>query len=53
LSGTVRGSNIADALAAQRSAHIVDNAHDEAPTIEQGVQVEGTFAKRSATAMRR
>ena len=50
LAGTVRGSIVADALVIQRSAHIVGDVHYETLTIEQGAQVEGTFARGGAEA---
>lgn len=50
LAGTVRGSIVADALVIQRSAHIVGDVQYESLTIEQGAQVEGTFARRGTAA---
>lgn len=50
LSGTVRGSISAGELVILKSAHIHGDVHYDALTIEQGAQVDGRFAQRSAAA---
>jgi cytoskeletal protein CcmA (bactofilin family) len=48
LSGTVRGTISARELVVLKSAHIHGDVHYDALTIEQGAQVDGRFAPRTA-----
>lgn len=48
LSGTVRGTITARELVVLKSARIHGDVHYDALTIEQGAQVDGRFAPRSA-----
>jgi cytoskeletal protein CcmA (bactofilin family) len=48
LSGTVRGTISARELVVLKSARIHGDVHYDALTIEQGAQVDGRFAPRSA-----
>ena len=48
LAGTVRGSIDAAELVILRTARIFGDVHYDALTIEQGAQVDGKFAPRSA-----
>lgn len=51
LSGIVRGSIDARELVVLKSARIFGDVHYDALTIEQGAQVEGSFAPRSPAAV--
>ena len=51
LAGTVRGSIDATELVILRTARIYGDVHYDALTIEQGAQVDGKFAPRSAPAV--